>query len=138
MKTIMNAQKQFAFVSKEAKLKGDEVVLKQKLNLVSDLFLSSSSKDIDYLYLSTMENFQEWLETFLDKAIRDAEDSIYNYNTVRTKMDITTQMIAHTKQKLSTEINGSQEYRCVTLILREYEQYYILFYSRLINYVFKT
>jgi len=53
-------------------------------------------------------------------------------------MDITTQMIAHTKQKLSTEINGSQEYRCVTLILREYEQYYILFYSRLINYVFKT
>jgi len=97
MKTIMNAQKQFAFVSKEAKLKGDEVVLKQKLNLVSDLFLSSSSKDIDYLYLSTMENFQEWLETFLDKAIRDTEDSIYNYNTVRTKMDITTQMIAHTK-----------------------------------------
>jgi len=97
MKTIINAQKQFAFVSKEAKLKGDEVVLKQKLNLVSDLFLSSSSKDIDYLYLSTMENFQEWLETFLDKAIRDTEDSIYNYNTVRTKMDITTQMIAHTK-----------------------------------------
>ena len=39
-------------------------------------------------------------------------------------MDITTQMIAHTKQKLSTEINGSQEYRCVTLILREYEKYY--------------
>jgi len=36
MKTIMNAQKQFSFVSKDAKLKGDEVVLKQKLNLVSD------------------------------------------------------------------------------------------------------
>ncbi|KAG4100393.1 hypothetical protein H8356DRAFT_1386807 [Neocallimastix lanati (nom. inval.)] len=53
MKTIMNAQKQFSFVSKDAKLKGDEVVLKQKLNLVK-----------------------------------------------------------------------SQEYRCVTLILREYEQSY--------------
>ena len=36
MKTTMNIQKQYAFVSKDAKLKGDEVVLKQKLNLVSD------------------------------------------------------------------------------------------------------
>jgi len=30
MKTTMNEQKQFAFVSKDAKLKGDEVVLKKK------------------------------------------------------------------------------------------------------------
>ncbi|KAG4097415.1 hypothetical protein H8356DRAFT_1425487 [Neocallimastix lanati (nom. inval.)] len=45
------------FVSKDAKLKGDEI------------------------------------KTFLDKAIRDAEDSIYNYNNVRIEMDITTQMI---------------------------------------------
>jgi len=44
-----------------------------------------------------MENFHEWLKTFLDKAIRDAEDSIYNYNNVRTEMDITIQMIAQTK-----------------------------------------
>jgi len=33
MKTTMNAQKQLVFVSKDAKLKGDEVLLKQKLNL---------------------------------------------------------------------------------------------------------
>jgi len=60
-----------------------------------------------------MENFHEWLKTFLDKAIRDAEDSVYNSNTVRTEMDITIQMIAQTKQRLSTEINGSQKYRHV-------------------------
>ncbi|KAG4095500.1 hypothetical protein H8356DRAFT_1427104 [Neocallimastix lanati (nom. inval.)] len=53
-----------------------------------------------------MENFHEWLKTFLDKAIRDAEDSVYNYNNVRTEMDITTQMIT-----------------CY-LILREHEQSY--------------
>ncbi|KAG4085000.1 hypothetical protein H8356DRAFT_1344951 [Neocallimastix lanati (nom. inval.)] len=104
MKTIMNAQKQFAFVSKDAKLKGDEVVLKQKLNLRNDSLNS------------TIKNFHELLKTFLDIAIRDAEDSVYNYNTVRTEMDITTQMIAQTKQKL--------KYRRVTLILREYELSY--------------
>jgi len=64
-----------------------------------------------------MENFHEWLKTFLYKALLDAEDSVYNYNTVRTEMNITTQMIAQTKQRLSTEINGNQEYRRVTLIL---------------------
>ncbi|KAL6632348.1 hypothetical protein U3516DRAFT_870049 [Neocallimastix sp. 'constans'] len=74
MKTTMNIQKQYAFVSKDAKLKGDEVVCDS---------LSSSSKD---------------------KAVCDAEDSVYNYYNVRTEMDITTQMIAQTKQRLSTEI----------------------------------
>jgi len=69
---------------------------KKRLNLVS-YSLSSSSEDIDYLYWPAMENFHEWLKTFLDKAIRDAEDSIYNYNNVRTEMDITIQMIAQTK-----------------------------------------
>ena len=69
---------------------------KKRLNLVS-YSLNSSSKDIDYLYLPAMENFHEQIKTFLDKAIRDAEDSIYNYNNVRIKMDITTQMIAQTK-----------------------------------------
>ncbi|KAL6635591.1 hypothetical protein U3516DRAFT_734095 [Neocallimastix sp. 'constans'] len=47
--------------------------------------LSSSSKVIDYLYLPAMENFHEWLKTFLDKAIRDAEDSVYNYNNVQCR-----------------------------------------------------
>jgi len=50
---------------------------KKRLNLVSYSF-SSSSKDIDYLYLPAMENFHELLKTFLDKGIRDAEDSVYN------------------------------------------------------------
>jgi len=36
-------------------------------------------------------------KTFLDKAFRDAEDSFYNYNNVRTEMDITTQIIVQTK-----------------------------------------
>ncbi|KAL6593662.1 hypothetical protein U3516DRAFT_916669, partial [Neocallimastix sp. 'constans'] len=58
------------------------------------------------------------------KAIRDAEDSVHNYNTYRIEMDITTQMIAQTKQRLSIEINSSQEYRHVTSILREHEQSY--------------
>ncbi|KAG4084992.1 hypothetical protein H8356DRAFT_1088329 [Neocallimastix lanati (nom. inval.)] len=105
MKTTMNEQKRFAFVSKDAKSKGDKVVFKKKkkkkkkkkwINLVS-YSLSSSSKDINYLYLPVMENFHEWLKTFLDKTIRDAEDPVYNYNNVRTEMDITTQMIAQTK-----------------------------------------
>jgi len=59
MKTTMNVQKQFAFVSKDATLKVDEVVLNQKLNLVNDS-LSSSSKDVEYLYLlPAMENLHE-------------------------------------------------------------------------------
>ncbi|KAL6631405.1 hypothetical protein U3516DRAFT_737462 [Neocallimastix sp. 'constans'] len=55
MKTTMNEQKRFAF--------------DMKLNLVSYSF-SSSSKDIDYLYLPAMENFHELLKTFLDKGIQ--------------------------------------------------------------------
>ncbi|KAG4081380.1 hypothetical protein H8356DRAFT_1425609 [Neocallimastix lanati (nom. inval.)] len=56
MKTTMNEQKRFAF----------------EINYS----LSSSSKDINYLYLPVMENLHEWLKTFLDKTIRDAEDSV--------------------------------------------------------------
>ncbi|KAG4095498.1 hypothetical protein H8356DRAFT_1427102 [Neocallimastix lanati (nom. inval.)] len=86
MKTTMNEQKRFAF----------------EINYS----LSSSSKDINYLYLPVMENFHEWLKTFLDKAIRDAEDSVYIIII------------------LSTEINGIQECRRATSILREQEQFY--------------
>ncbi|KAG4102887.1 hypothetical protein H8356DRAFT_1359073 [Neocallimastix lanati (nom. inval.)] len=53
MKTTMNEQKQFFFVSKDAKFKVDEV-----------------KSYIDYLYLPAMENFHEWLKIFLDKAIQ--------------------------------------------------------------------
>jgi len=53
MKTTMNIQKQYAFVSKDAKLKGDEVVCDS---------LSSSSKGIECLYLKALENFHEWLK----------------------------------------------------------------------------
>jgi len=33
-------------------------------------------------------------------------------------------MIAHTEQRLSTEINSSKEYRRITSILKEHEQSY--------------
>ncbi|KAG4084998.1 hypothetical protein H8356DRAFT_1344949 [Neocallimastix lanati (nom. inval.)] len=88
VKKMINCMKT---MNEYAKLKGDEVVLKQKLNLRNDSLNSNI-------------------------AISDAEDSVYNYNTVRTEMDITTQMIAQTKQKL--------KYRRVTLILRKHEQSY--------------
>ncbi|KAG4082929.1 hypothetical protein H8356DRAFT_1342884 [Neocallimastix lanati (nom. inval.)] len=88
MKTTINEQKQFAF--------------EMKLNLVS-YSLSSSSKDIDYLYLLAMENFHEWLKTFLDKTFLDK---------------------TMPKILLSTEINGIQECRRATSILREHEQSY--------------
>ena len=61
MKTTINEQKQFDFLSKDAKIKkrwSCFIKKKKRLNLVS-YSLNSSSKDIDYLYLPAMENFHE-------------------------------------------------------------------------------
>ncbi|KAG4084004.1 hypothetical protein H8356DRAFT_1362435 [Neocallimastix lanati (nom. inval.)] len=50
----------------------DKYTFKEQVNAHDLPFysLSSSSKDIDYLYLPAMENFHELLKTFLDKAIQ--------------------------------------------------------------------
>jgi len=98
MKTTMNAQQQFAIVSKDAKIKRDDTNLKKKLTLISDA-LSSNSKDVECLYLPAMENFYDWLKTFLDKAITDAEESVNKYNNIRTEMDTIIQIIDQTKEK---------------------------------------
>ena len=106
MKTTMNEQSDLPLYLKMQNQKEIKLFYEKKkkwINFVS-YSLSSSSKDINYLYLPVMENFHEWLKTFLDKTIRDAEDSVYNYNNVRT------------------EINGIQECRRATSILREHEQ----------------
>jgi len=123
MKITMAAQQQFAMVSKDAKIKRDDTNLKKKLNLVSDS-LSSNSKDIECLYLPAMENFYDWLKTFLDKAIGDAEESVSKYNNIRTEMDTIIQIIDQTKQKIAEEIAGSQEQRRLSLLLKEHEQTY--------------
>ena len=129
MKQVMNAEQQFAVCSKDAKIKRDDTNLKKRLNLVSDS-LNSNSKDIECLYLPAMENFYDWLKTFLDKAIGDAEDSVNNYNNVRTELDTINQIIAQTKEKIAEEIAGSQEQRRLSLILKEHEQTYKIKKSR--------
>ncbi|ORX51024.1 hypothetical protein BCR36DRAFT_326004 [Piromyces finnis] len=123
MRQTMDAQKQFAVVSKDAKIKRDDTNLKKRLSLVSDA-LSSNSKDIECLYLPAMENFHDWLNTFLDKAIGDAEDSVNNYNNIRTEMDTINQIISQTKERIAEEIAGSQEQRRLSLLLKEHEQTY--------------
>jgi len=71
-----------------------------------------------------MENFYDWLKTFLDKAITDAEESVTKYNNIRTEMDTIIQIIDQTKEKISAEVAGSQEQRRLSLLLKEHEQTY--------------
>jgi len=123
MRITMDAEKQFSIVAKEAKIKRDDANLKKKLSLISDS-LGSNSKDIECLYLPAMENFYDWLKTFLDKAIGDAEESVTKYNNVRTEMDTIIQIINQTKERISEEIAGSQEQRRLSLLLKEHEQTY--------------
>jgi len=123
MRITMDAEKQFSIVAKEAKIKRDDANLKKKLTLISDS-LGSNSKDIECLYLPAMENFYDWLKTFLDKAIGDAEESVTKYNNVRTEMDTIIQIINQTKERISEEIAGSQEQRRLSLLLKEHEQTY--------------
>jgi len=123
MRTTMEAEQQFSLVSKEAKIKRDDTNLKKKLTLISDA-LSSNSKDVECLYLPAMENFHDWLKTFLSKAISDAESSVNTYNNVRTEMDTIIQIMNQTKDKIAEEVSGSQEQRRLTLLLKEHEQTY--------------
>jgi len=71
-----------------------------------------------------MENFHDWLKTFLSKAISDAESSVNTYNNVRTEMDTIIQIMNQTKDKIAEEVSGSQEQRRLTLLLKEHEQTY--------------
>jgi len=129
MKTTMEAQQQFSVISKDAKIKRDDTNLKKKLSLISES-LGSNSKDIECLYLPAMENFYDWLKTFLDKAISDAEESVIKYNNVRTEMDTISQIITQTKERIAEEIAGSQEQRRLSLLLKEHEQTYKIKKSR--------
>jgi hypothetical protein len=129
MKQVMEAEQHFAVVSKDAKIKRDDTNLEKKLTLVGDS-LNSNSKDIECLYLPAMENFHEWLKTFLNKAIDDAEVSVNNYNNIRTELDTINQIIAQTKERIAEEIAGSQEQRRLSLLLKEHEQTYKIKKSR--------
>jgi len=77
-----------------------------------------------------MENFHDWLKTFLNKAIDDAEVSVNNYNNIRTELDTINQIIAQTKERIAEEIAGSQEQRRLSLLLKEHEQTYKIKKSR--------
>ncbi|ORX86821.1 hypothetical protein BCR32DRAFT_264712 [Anaeromyces robustus] len=123
MRITMAAQQQFSIISKEAKIKRDDTDLKKKLSIIGDS-LGSNSKDIECLYLPALENFHDWLKTFLDKAIGDAEESVNKYNNVRTELDTINQIIAQTKERIGDEVAGSQEQRRLSLLLKEHEQTY--------------
>ncbi|OUM57508.1 hypothetical protein PIROE2DRAFT_17496 [Piromyces sp. E2] len=83
----------------------------------------SFKKDIKELnkYINSLKFFEEWLDTFLNKAIKDTQDTINLCNQVRIEIQTYTNCLYDAKESLKIEKPGYLEYERVKKIADESE-----------------
>jgi len=72
-------------------------------------------------YITSLKYYEEWLDTFLNKVIRDTEDTINTCHQVRIEIQAYTNCIISSQETLKTENPGSIEYRRIEGIISESE-----------------
>ncbi|OUM56165.1 hypothetical protein PIROE2DRAFT_65691 [Piromyces sp. E2] len=74
-------------------------------------------------YIIPIKNYEEWLNTFLTKAIKDTEDTISLSNQVRIEIQSYASCLADAKNRLRYEVEGSMEHLSDTKIVEESERH---------------
>jgi len=117
--TIADEQTLITLYSEEAYKECKDNSLKVRYTNAADAF----SKDYKELnkYVTSLKYYEEWLDTFLNKVIRDTEDTIDECNHVRIEIQTCLNCISSSKETLKTEHPGYMEYERIKKIISESE-----------------
>jgi len=74
-------------------------------------------------YIVPIKNYEDWLNTFLTKAIKDTEDTINLCNQVRIEIQSYASCLADAKNRLKYEVEGSMEHLSDQKIVEESERH---------------
>jgi len=121
-KTIEAEQSLSLLYTEESVREEKDVDLKLRYIKTGDAF-NRDNKELSK-YLIPLKNYEEWLSTFLNKAIRDTEDTINLCNQVRIEIQIYGSSLADAKERLKTEVEGSME-RLSDLKIVEESEYHL-------------
>ncbi|ORX64117.1 hypothetical protein BCR32DRAFT_298206 [Anaeromyces robustus] len=118
-KTIEAEQTLSILYSEESAKEEKDVDLRYRYSKSGDAF-NRDNKELSK-YLVPLKNYEEWLSTFLNKAIRDTEDTIYNCNQARIEIQTYSSYLNDAKERLKTEVEGSMEHLSDQKIVEESE-----------------
>jgi len=94
--------------------------LKLRYTNLSDDY-NKDCKELDK-YVTSLKYYEEWLDTFLNKVIKDTEDTMNLCHQARIEIQAYTNCINSSNETLKTEINGTIEYKRIQGILKESEE----------------
>jgi len=106
-------------LSEESCKEDKDVDLRIRYIKVSDSF-NKDSKELSR-YIIPLKNYEDWLNTFLNKAIADTEDTINTCNQVRIEIQSYASCLSEAKQRIKTEVEGSMEHLSDSKIIEESE-----------------
>jgi len=119
--TIEAEQSLTALLSEESCKEDKEIDLRISYIKLSDSY-NKDNKELSR-YIIPLKNYEDWLNTFLTKAIRDTEDTISACNQVRIEIQTYSSCLVDAKERVKTEVEGSMEYISDKRIIEESERH---------------
>ncbi|ORX49041.1 hypothetical protein BCR36DRAFT_71843 [Piromyces finnis] len=107
--------------SEESCREDKDIDLRIRYIRLSDSF-NKDNKELSK-YIVPLKNYEEWLTTFLTKAIKDTEETINHCNQVRIEMQSYASCCADAKNRLKNEVEGSMEHLSDKTIIEESERH---------------
>jgi hypothetical protein len=108
-------------LSEESCREDKDIDLRMRYIKLGDSF-NRDNKELSK-YLIPIKNYEEWLNTFLTKAIKDTEDTISLCNQVRIEIQSYASCLADAKNRLRYEVEGSMEHLSDQKIVEESERH---------------
>eukprot|EP00833_Pecoramyces_ruminatium_P009808 jgi/Orpsp1_1/1183840/evm.model.c7180000086907.1 len=122
METTIEAEQSLSALLNEESVKEDkDIDLRIRYIKAGDAF-NRDNKELSK-YIVPLKNYEEWLTTFLTKAIGDTEDTISLCNQVRIEIQSYASCLSDAKERLKYEVEGSMEHLSDTKIVEESEDH---------------
>lgn len=124
MTTTIEAEQSLATLLSDESCKEDkDIDLRMRYIKLGDSF-NRDNKELSK-YIIPIKNYEEWLNTFLTKAIKDTEDTINLCNQVRIEIQSYASCLTDAKNRLKYEVEGSMEYVSDKKIVEESERHLV-------------
>jgi len=122
MEATIEAERSLTALYNEESVREDkDVDLRIRYLKIGDSF-NRDNKELSK-YIIPLKNYEDWLNTFLTKAIGDTEDTINLCNQVRIEIQSYASCLADAKNRIKNEVENSLEYESDTIIIKESEEH---------------
>jgi len=117
---IAKEQTLITLFSEEGCKKCKDNDLRIQYNSISEDF-SKDCKELNK-YVTSLKYYEEWLDTFLNKVIRDTEDTVDACHQTRIEIQAYTNCILSSKEALKSENPRYNEYKRIEGVIKESEE----------------